>query len=87
LAETSPEALVLPTSVKKGTLQTENAVRSALRYSAETARLGGIDVRVENGVVYLTGMAQSFDDIARVDETVSALSNVDRVHNELEVQD
>ena len=67
----------MPTSVKKGILQTENAVRSALRYAAETARLGGTDVRVENGVVYLTGLVQSFDDIARVDETVRALINVD----------
>jgi len=86
LHATNPDARVLPPSVKKGDWQIENDVRSALRYKAETAHLNDTQVRVEDGVVHLKGVVQSFDDIARVDEIVSALSNVDHVQTELEVQ-
>jgi osmotically-inducible protein OsmY len=86
MATTSPEARVLPARVRKGDLQIEQDVRNALRYAAEAAHLDEMRIRVENGVVYLQGTVQSFDDIARVDEIVRALRNVDQVYNELEVQ-
>jgi hypothetical protein len=83
---THPDAHVLPPSVKQGDSQIEDDVRNTLRYAAEAAHLDGIRIRVENGVVHLQGTVQSFDDIARVDEIVRALRNVDQLYNELQVQ-
>jgi hypothetical protein len=83
---TLPEARVLPPRVREGDLQIEQDVRNALRYAAEIAQLGDIEVHVENGTAYLRGTVQSVDDIGRVDEIVGALRNVNQVYSELEVQ-
>jgi osmotically-inducible protein OsmY len=76
----------LPPRVREGDLQIEQDVRNALRYAAEIAQLGDIEVHVENGTAYLRGTVQSVDDIGRVDEIVGALRNVNQVYSELEVQ-
>jgi hypothetical protein len=59
-------------------------VRYALSADAYTAELN-IEVDVQNGTVYLTGMVASLDDIEQAEQVAGSVPGVEEVQEELEI--
>jgi osmotically-inducible protein OsmY len=81
-----PDEEKLPLRVETGDLELENHVYTSLRNNSETRHLTDIEVKVRSGVLFLDGTVETEDDIALVDDIVSALEGVSRVQNRLRVR-
>lgn len=85
MEESDPDVEILPERVDDNDLDIEEDVAEVLRVNSETSHLEQINVRVRDGVVYLTGTVFSNDDIEIVEEIVSDMESVVDVRNHLQV--
>lgn len=89
LASSSMDDLSVPRSALDGEYGDEaiaSAVRRELREDAQTAELGGIEVRVSGGVVSLRGVVPLLDDAESAEEVASRVPGVVEVRELLDVE-
>lgn len=85
MEESNPDIVDLPAHVDNNDLDLEDDIFEALQNNSETSHLAEIDIRVHNGIAYLSGVVETDDDIARVAEVVAYLDGVLDVVTDLEV--
>ncbi len=85
LEEEGAEAERLPARLRTADLELEEEIKAVLRKSSETSQLDDIEVRVEDGIVYLTGTVETLEDIDIVVALVQDIEGVVDVEEEFTV--
>ncbi|RIK39819.1 MAG: hypothetical protein DCC55_16925 [Chloroflexi bacterium] len=83
--EADPRPETIPGRIANTDADLEDKVRYVLHKSSESAQLDALDVRVEDGVVYLRGTVETLEDIDIVVNLVQDIDGVAYVEEDLDV--